>query len=211
MPKQEVNINVDETNKLRMELNEVRLMFTAKSAFAIYSKGIDVELAPIKETLAAADIGALKDENIKPITKGESFSINDIEIHMTIEIFDDYAHHPTEVKVTLEASRQRYPDKKIIAIFKPHRASRVLYFSEQFAQALSLADEIYLLDFTSIDDKQDGTDIDITYLAKTIPNSTILSEDKKGAEILAKHKDECLVFMSSKDIYNIANWVKELI
>ena len=124
---------------------------------------------------------------------------------------DDYAHHPTEVKVTLEASRQRYPDKKIIAIFKPHRASRVLYFAEQFKEALSLADEIYLLDFTSIDDKQDGTDIDITYLSKMIPNSVVLSEDKKGAEILAKHRGECLVFMSSKDIYNIAEWVKELI
>ena len=124
---------------------------------------------------------------------------------------DDYAHHPTEVKVTLEASRLRYPNRKVIAIFKPHRASRVLYFAEQFAEALSVADEVYLLDFSSIDDKQDGTDIDITYLSKMIPNSVVLSEDKKGAEILAKYKGECLVFMSSKDIYNIAEWVKELL
>ena len=70
--------------------------------------------------------------------------------------------------------------------------------------------EIYLLDFTSIDDKQDGTDIDITYLAKMIPNSVILPEDEKGAQILAKHKGDCLVFMSSKDIYNLANKTKEL-
>lgn len=132
-----------------------------------------------------------------------------VEEYNNTVFIDDYAHHPTEVKVTLEASRQRYPDKKIIAIFKPHRASRVLYFAEQFKDALSIADEIYLLDFTSIDDKQDGTDIDITYLSKMIPNSVVLSEDKKGAEILAKHKGEVLVFMSSKDIYNIAEWVKE--
>ena len=132
------------------------------------------------------------------------------EYNNTIFI-DDYAHHPTEVGVTLKASRQRYPNKKIIAIFKPHRASRVLYFVDKFAEALSLADEVYLLDFTSIDDKQDGTDIDITYLADRIPNSVILPEDEKGAEILAKHKGECLVFMSSKDIYNIANDVKRLI
>ena len=134
-----------------------------------------------------------------------------VEEHKDTIFIDDYAHHPTEVKVTLKASRQRYPDKKIIAIFKPHRASRVMYFASEFADALSIADEIYLLDFTSIDDKQDGTDIDITYLSKMIKNSKILPENEEGAKILAKHKGECLVFMSSKDIYNLANETKKLI
>ncbi len=124
---------------------------------------------------------------------------------------DDYAHHPTEVKVTLAAARKRFPERKIIAIFKPHRASRVLYFAKQFKEALETADEIYLLDFTSIDDKQDGTDIDISYLADMIPGSIILPENEEGAQLLAKHKGDCLVFMSSKDIYNIAERVKELI
>ncbi len=134
-----------------------------------------------------------------------------IEEYKDTIFIDDYAHHPTEVKVTLEASRRRFPDRKIIAIFKPHRASRVLYFAEQFAEALSLADEVYLLDFTSIDDKQDGTDIDITYLQKLIPGSVVLSEDIDGARLLSNKKGECLVFMSSKDIYNIANMIKKLI
>jgi len=134
-----------------------------------------------------------------------------IEEYKDTIFVDDYAHHPTEVKVTIEASRKRYPDRKIIAIFKPHRASRVKYFAEQFKDALTLADEIYLLDFTSIDDKQDGTNIDITYLADMIPGSHVLSEDEKGARKLAVYKGECLVFMSSKDIYNIAEKVKELL
>ncbi len=124
---------------------------------------------------------------------------------------DDYAHHPTEVGVTIEASHKRYPDRKIIAIFKPHRASRVKYFAKEFKEALEKADEIYLLDFTSIDDKQDGTDIDITYLADMIPESHVLSEDIEGAKVLAQYKGECLLFMSSKDIYNIAEMVKELL
>jgi len=122
---------------------------------------------------------------------------------------DDYAHHPTEVKVTLQSAKHRYPDKKIVAIFKPHRASRVLHFANEFKEALSLADEIYLLDFTSIDDKQDGTDIDINYLANLIPNSHILSEDEEGAKTLAKFHNSCLVFMSSKDIYPLAEKVKQ--
>ena len=44
-----------------------------------------------------------------------------------------------------------------------------------------------------------------------IQGSHILSEDQKGAEELAKYRGECLVFMSSKDIYNIADMVKELL
>ena len=134
-----------------------------------------------------------------------------IEEYKDTIFVDDYAHHPTEVGVTIEASHKRYPDRKIIAIFKPHRASRVKYFEQDFKNALEKADEIYLLNFTSIDDKQDGTDIDITYLADLIPESHVLSEDEDGARILAQYKGECLVFMSSKDIYNIAEMVKELI
>lgn len=132
------------------------------------------------------------------------------EYHDTI-LIDDYAHHPTEVKLTLQATRKRYPQKKIIAIFKPHRASRVKYFANAFKEALQCADEIYLIDFTSIDDKQDGVDIDINYLKDLIPGSHILSEDEKGAKQLAAHRGEVLVFMSSKDIYNIAEMTKALI
>lgn len=132
------------------------------------------------------------------------------EYHDTVFI-DDYAHHPTEVKVTLEATKKRYPDRKVVAIFKPHRASRVEYFVEEFKNALEIADEVYLLDFTSIDDKQDGTDIDISYLSNKIEGSHILEENNEGAKELAKYKGEVLVFMSSKDIYNIANMTKDLI
>ena len=123
---------------------------------------------------------------------------------------DDYAHHPTEVKVTLETARNRFPDKKIVAIFKPHRASRVYRFADDFAAALSLADKVYLLDFTSIDDKQDGVDIDIRYLQERLPGSVVLSEDEAGAAVLAAEKDACYVFMSSKDIYHLAEKTKAL-
>lgn len=132
------------------------------------------------------------------------------EYHNTVFI-DDYAHHPTEVKVTLTAARKRFPGRKIVAVFKPHRASRVLHFAQAFKDALSQADEVYLLDFTSIDDKQDGVDIDINYLAQMIPGSHVLSEDDSGAQELAKYQNEVLVFMSSKDIYNLSEAVKQKI
>ena len=47
-------------------------------------------------------------------------------------LIDDYAHHPTEVKVTIEAARKKYPDREIVALFKAHTRSRVQYFHKEF-------------------------------------------------------------------------------
>lgn len=59
-------------------------------------------------------------------------------------IIDDYAHHPTEIKVTLEAIKQKYPDKKLVVVFRPNTYSRVKDFYEDFADSLKIADDIYL-------------------------------------------------------------------
>ena len=133
-----------------------------------------------------------------------------VEKHEDNIFIDDYAHHPTEVGVTIDTARKRFPDKKLVAVFKPHRASRVKYFAEDFKKQLMKADAVYLCDFTSIDDKQDGTDIDITYLQKMIPDSKVITEDEKGAELLAKERPACFLFMSSKDIYGLANLLKKI-
>lgn len=134
-----------------------------------------------------------------------------IEYHHQSVFVDDYAHHPTEVAVTIDSARLRFPKAKIVAVFKPHRASRVAYFRDEFKQALEKADAVYLCDFTSIDDKQDGTDIDITYLANVIEGSCIVSEDEQGAKMIAQQGDAVYLFMSSKDIYPLANLVKKLV
>ena len=63
-------------------------------------------------------------------------------------LIDDYAHHPTELKVTIEAAKKKYPDKKIIAIFKPHTKSRVKFFAKDFADALNLADKSYVTEIS---------------------------------------------------------------
>jgi UDP-N-acetylmuramate--alanine ligase len=55
-------------------------------------------------------------------------------------VIDDYAHHPTEVKATLEAARSGYRGRRIIALFQPHLYSRTRDFQEEFAEALALAD-----------------------------------------------------------------------
>jgi UDP-N-acetylmuramate--alanine ligase len=55
-------------------------------------------------------------------------------------IVDDYAHHPTEVRATLEAARAGYPNRRIVALFQPHLFSRTRDFAKEFGEALRVAD-----------------------------------------------------------------------
>jgi len=55
-------------------------------------------------------------------------------------VYDDYAHHPTEIKATIAGARELYPDKKLVVVFQPHLYSRTAELFEDFVQALALAD-----------------------------------------------------------------------
>lgn len=199
-------VNIVETNEL-MEF-DVRFLGKDCGHFVLPLVGHHLLL----NSLACIGIGIQLGLSNKEMEEGLS-SFKGVRRRFVVEkdehniYIDDYAHHPTEVSVTIDAARKRFPDQKLVAVFKPHRASRVLYFADDFAKALEKADKVYLCDFTSIDDKQDGTDIDITYLQKKIPGSVVLEENENGARILAKEKDACFLFMSSKDIY----WLSKML
>jgi UDP-N-acetylmuramate--alanine ligase len=59
---------------------------------------------------------------------------------------DDYAHHPEELRAILGSVKRMYPDKKLVAAFQPHLFTRTRDFADGFAETLSMADELYLLD-----------------------------------------------------------------
>ncbi len=61
-------------------------------------------------------------------------------------VVDDYAHHPTEIRATLSAARQVYPDRRLVALFQPHLFSRTRDFTEEFGRALTGADVNIVLD-----------------------------------------------------------------
>ena len=63
-----------------------------------------------------------------------------------VMVVDDYAHHPTELRATLAAARDLYPDRRVIAIFQPHLFSRTKQFVNEFAEVLALADKCLLTD-----------------------------------------------------------------
>lgn len=59
-------------------------------------------------------------------------------------VVDDYAHHPTEIRATLQAARSAYPGRRLIAAFQPHLFSRTRDFAAEFGDALSAADAVFL-------------------------------------------------------------------
>ena len=122
---------------------------------------------------------------------------------------DDYAHHPTEVKVTIKGARQKYPDKEIVAILKTHTLSRTKEMAKEFAEALNLADKAYVMD-VGVDREEIGYD-DVTcdVILDKLDNGEYMSLDL--VDKLLQHKNAVMIFMSSKDIYVLQEKYEKLL
>ena len=124
-------------------------------------------------------------------------------------LVDDYAHHPTEVKVTIRAARQKYPDKTIVAIFKPHTFSRVQDFADEFASALNLADKAYVMDINyDRENPEDYPDISPNTIIDKLDNGDYI--EKGMADKLLQYDNAVILFMSSKEIYFLCPECSEL-
>lgn len=66
--------------------------------------------------------------------------------HSDLVYIDDYAHHPTELAAIIGSVKKMYPNREVLAVFQPHLYSRTCDFAQGFAESLSLADEVILLD-----------------------------------------------------------------
>lgn len=123
---------------------------------------------------------------------------------------DDYAHHPTEVKVTIKAARQKYPDKKLIAVFKAHTFSRVEEFQDEFAEALNLADKAYVMDINyDREDPNDFPNINAYTIINKLNNGDYIEQGME--EKLLEYENAVILFMSSKEIYLLQNNYERLL
>lgn len=75
---------------------------------------------------------------------------------MDIVLVDDYAHHPTAIAATLEAARERYPGRRLVAVYQPHMFSRTKTFFGQFLQAFDLADVAIIADIFPARERDTG-------------------------------------------------------
>lgn len=123
-------------------------------------------------------------------------------------IIDDYAHHPTEVSVTIKSARQKYPDKQIIAIFKAHTFSRVQDFKDEFVRALNLADKAYVMDINyDREDPEDYPGVDAYTIINSLDNGDYIEQGM--ADKLLDYDNAVILFMSSKEIYILEDEYKE--
>jgi len=123
---------------------------------------------------------------------------------------DDYAHHPTEVEATIKAARQKYPNKEIVAVFKPNTYSRTLELYKDFIIALNYADKAYVTDITcdrELPSEFPGVTSDL--IINGLKNGEHVGDDT--IEKLLKHENAVLLFMSCKDIYTMKGNFEKLL
>ena len=125
-------------------------------------------------------------------------------------IVDDYAHHPTEIKVTYDSAHQKYPDKKVIAVFLPNTYSRTEALFDDFVKALSLYDKAYVMDISSDRETQrEYPNINSDKLIEMIPGS-----EKISLETIDKLKNvhnTVICFMSCAYISPMVIKAKEIL
>ncbi len=123
-------------------------------------------------------------------------------------IIDDYAHHPTEIKVTLEAVKQKYPDKRLVVVFVPNTYSRTRDFKNEFIEAFKIADKTYLTEIDCNREKpEDYPGISSSIILVGLDSGEIISEST--IDKLLKEKDSVVCFMGCAYVDGLINAYKE--
>ena len=114
-----------------------------------------------------------------------------------VSVIDDYAHHPTEMRATIQAARQKFPDKELVVVFQPHTFSRTKKYQKDFEEILRDVDKAYVTPIYASAREASG-DISSEDLVKNIPGSEVIDLDNIAD--LTKHKNAVVVFMGAGDI-----------
>lgn len=129
-------------------------------------------------------------------------------------LFDDYAHHPSEILATIQAARNRFPKNKIIVIFQPHTYSRTKFLLQEFRDSLSQADLGLILPiFSSAREKSSQFKVDSKDITQGIEN---LFSFKSNKELISKLetsiKEDSVIFtMGAGDVYKLKDIIIKII
>ena len=166
------------------------------------------------DSLGAIAVGILYDVDkkiIKEVLENFVFAkrrFNETVIGDNI-IIDDYAHHPTEIRVTYESACEKYGDRKVIAVFMPNTYSRTEALFDDFVKSLSLYDKAYITDIKCDRERQEEyPDINSDKLIEAIPKA-----EKISLETIDKLKDyhnTVICFMSCANISPLVEKTKEM-
>ena len=125
-------------------------------------------------------------------------------------IIDDYAHHPNEVSATIDAIRQKYPDKKIVTIFQPHTFTRTREFANDLVNIFNTTDASYILDIHPAREVQeDYPDVTSDMIISKLKNGYHINIDE--AYKLADYDNCVFAFMSPNDISKLEDDLEKLL
>ena len=164
-----------------------------------------------------AAIGICKMKNVDAITTANLLkNFKNAKRRFAIEnvndtiIIDDYAHHPTEIKVTLEAARQKYPNRELVAVFKPNTYSRTAKFYKEFADSLNIADKAYITEIDcNRERKEDYDNVSSKVILDLLKNGEMISDS--SVMKLLQHKKSVICFMSCASISHMKDSYRELL
>ena len=125
-----------------------------------------------------------------------------------INIIDDYAHHPTEMRATIQAARQKFPQKKLVVVFQPHTFSRTKKYAKDFEKILRDVDKAYVTPIYASAREASG-DISSDDLVAKIPGSEVIDLDNIAD--LAQNENSVIVFMGAGDIQKYEDALEELL
>ena len=128
-------------------------------------------------------------------------------------LIHDYAHHPTEIRETLKAAREKFKNKIIWCIFQPHQYQRTFYLFEDFVKTLKEApvDKLILTDIYEVagrENKKIQKLVSAQKLVKTINKNSVIFVKKSQIKNFLKNNlngGEIVIFMGAGDIYQIAS------
>lgn len=131
----------------------------------------------------------------------------------TIVVISDYGHHPNEIMATLQAAREKYPDKKIWCVFQPHQHQRTYYLFDDFVKVFrdGPADQIILTDIYDVagrETKKIKSKVNSKKLAQKIKKESVIYLPEKEIEKYVKENiqnGEVLIIMGAGDIYKLAD------
>lgn len=157
--------------------------------------------------MALAQIAGVSNEEIKSAmpTFGGVDRRFDFKIKEDNLVFlSDYAHHPAEIKQSISSIKALYPDKKVTAVFQPHLYTRTRDFYKEFAESLSLADEIILLDiYPARELPIEGVTSKLIYDNIASGKTKSLCSKDELPEIIRNKDIEVLITLGAGDIDNM--------
>lgn len=129
-----------------------------------------------------------------------------------ITVVDDYAHHPTEIKASLQAIREKYQPKRIWCVFQPHQHSRTRFLLEDMAKSFNLADvtivpEIYFVRDSVSMKKEIHSNVLIEKIRDNGTEAVFIDDFRQIGDYLKRNvkPDELVVTMGAGDIWKVAD------